>query len=351
MTEKYLHQLWEKKRFLDPDLKLIDGRSLKILHFGYYNRNNEGPDFSMAVIEIDGRTYYGPVELHVNSSDWYRHGHQNDSKYDKVILHVVYHWDKDVVQKDRSIPVLELKNHIDLLHYAKQAKGVLYDQLLPCSRFDFDIRTLDVMKEWAIQKRLSALRKMVQFDSQQSLQILVARSFGMGENGIEWEKLIKGEAFTENFVRFGLRPQNRMEIRRKQLMLLIDSLDLLVFGDQPYSTFNRLIRSINEKLKQEKCPGIGNVLKKNIFVNAILPYLYICKTLYLDQVLSIMKSIAPESNHYTRLWAGAGFSVRTLFDSQGLLWLYKWKCSEKKCLTCMIGRETIYNDSKNSLLF
>ena len=52
------------------------------------------------------------VEIHIKSSDWYVHNHENDKNYDNVILHVVWEHDTDVFRKDKTtIPTLELKSY------------------------------------------------------------------------------------------------------------------------------------------------------------------------------------------------------------------------------------------------
>lgn len=54
----------------------------------------------------------GNVELHVQSSDWFRHNHQTDKNYDNVVLHVV--WNNDIPVFDVSqqpIPTLSLKDY------------------------------------------------------------------------------------------------------------------------------------------------------------------------------------------------------------------------------------------------
>ena len=54
------------------------------------SRESYGPDFRDAVLETDGGDVVcGDVEIHTRASDWYGHGHANDSAYDRVVLHVV----------------------------------------------------------------------------------------------------------------------------------------------------------------------------------------------------------------------------------------------------------------------
>ena len=53
--------------------------------------------------------------MHVKSSDWFVHHHENDPNYDNVILHVVWNHDMEIYRKDNSvIPTLELKKYSDI---------------------------------------------------------------------------------------------------------------------------------------------------------------------------------------------------------------------------------------------
>ncbi|MDO6425158.1 DUF2851 family protein, partial [Saccharophagus degradans] len=70
-------------------------------------------DFSNALIEINNQKWAGNIEIHVKSSDWYAHKHQEDKNYQNVILHVVYDHDVEVFdQYSNPIPTLELKGLI-----------------------------------------------------------------------------------------------------------------------------------------------------------------------------------------------------------------------------------------------
>ena len=71
--------------------------------------NDQGPDFSSARIKINGQGMVPEIsELHVNSSDWLLHGHDEDDNYRYVILHVV--WTNNV--EANAIPLLELQPRV-----------------------------------------------------------------------------------------------------------------------------------------------------------------------------------------------------------------------------------------------
>mgnify|MGYP000235535560 CR=1 FL=1 len=74
---------------------------------------NTGPDFFNAKIEINKQIWAGNVEIHVKSSDWYKHQHEMDENYDSVILHVVWEHDIEIFRGNNDkIATLELKNFI-----------------------------------------------------------------------------------------------------------------------------------------------------------------------------------------------------------------------------------------------
>lgn len=98
MREEILHYIWENRLFENVTL---DDEPLEVLSVGQRNIG-DGPDFSLAVIRHGEMTWIGAVEMHVRSSDWFRHRHQEDPKYDNIILHLVLEKDCEEVTNSRK---------------------------------------------------------------------------------------------------------------------------------------------------------------------------------------------------------------------------------------------------------
>ena len=114
MKEDLLHFIWKFKKYPINGLVTTSGEAINVVSTGTHNHLS-GPDFFNAQLELNQQLWAGNVEIHIKSSDWYAHNHQEDSNYDNVILHVVWEDDLSVFRKDGSqIPTLALKEYIPL---------------------------------------------------------------------------------------------------------------------------------------------------------------------------------------------------------------------------------------------
>ncbi|SIR36647.1 DUF2851 family protein [Maribacter ulvicola] len=114
MKEDLLHFIWKYKKYPVNGLVSTSNEAIHVVSTGMHNHLS-GPDFFNAQVELNGQLWAGNVEIHVKSSDWYAHNHQEDDNYNNVILHVVWEDDVAVFRKDGSeIPTLSLKEYIPL---------------------------------------------------------------------------------------------------------------------------------------------------------------------------------------------------------------------------------------------
>ena len=109
MKEEFLHYIWKYRLFNNNSLIADTGDKIEVLNQGTHNFD-AGPDFFNAKIKINNTVWAGNVEVHINSSDWFKHHHQNNKAYDNIILQVVYKNDKQVHRKNGEIiPTIELQ--------------------------------------------------------------------------------------------------------------------------------------------------------------------------------------------------------------------------------------------------
>lgn len=131
--EELLHWIWKSRRFDYQNLITGNGQKVTIRNTGEPNKS-DGPDFLNAEIVIGSLTWHGDVEIHWNLSDWKAHHHHTDPNYDRVILHVIFERNDNVIYRsDHSpVPTLSLAPYITkpLQLFLKQ---YLRSPKLPCS--------------------------------------------------------------------------------------------------------------------------------------------------------------------------------------------------------------------------
>jgi len=133
VPEDVVHCIWYDRLFAENDLRTHDGRPIRILSPGWWNRS-EGPDFRGAQLEIAGRLRTGDVEVHLYHGAWRQHSHHLDERYDDVILEVVLESEppktKPVTSAGKTIPCLLLSNYMerDVRELADQLQAVEDDR-------------------------------------------------------------------------------------------------------------------------------------------------------------------------------------------------------------------------------
>lgn len=193
MTEDFLYYVWQYKLFSNSILQTTDKQEIVVKKTGLHNKN-EGPDFLNAHLEIDNQLWVGNVEMHVKSSDWYLHKHEEDVNYDAVILHVVWEYDVAIYMKNnKSLPTLELKNVVDK-NLLKNYNSLVYQKQnwIPCENQISSINDF-MLNNWLerlyferLEKKSLEIKELLQqssFDFEAVLFQLLSKNFGLKING------------------------------------------------------------------------------------------------------------------------------------------------------------------------
>lgn len=134
MKENLLQFIWQFQHFNKQNLKTTQGEKVEIIHQGNYN-SNQGPDFLLATVIINNIKLVGNVELHVLSSHWQKHKHNQSKHYDNVILHVVWQHDTEILLNNNYLPTIELQTLVAKVLLSKYETLMQQDIQLPCCNF------------------------------------------------------------------------------------------------------------------------------------------------------------------------------------------------------------------------
>jgi len=193
--EQLLHYTWKHKMLPLRALKTTDGREVEIIDPGLHNRN-AGPDFFNAKVKIDGTLWVGNVEIHDRASDWYQHGHHEDSHYDNVVLHVCEVIDREVTNSlGHYIPQLQLsvpeqiRCNYELLQ--------MTDQYPPCYQIIPSLSRLTVHSWMAalqterLERKTNDIRRRAERCGgswEDAYFVTLARNYGFGINSDSFEQ-------------------------------------------------------------------------------------------------------------------------------------------------------------------
>jgi hypothetical protein len=199
MTEDFLHYVWKYKAFNLSDLKTLEGEAIQVIKTGEHNQDS-GPDFFNARLKIGNTTWAGNIELHLKSSDWRKHLHNNNGDYNNLILHLVYENDEDIAHTGKPVATAELKNLIDKNLLNKYNQLVYAKQWIPCAN---QLNTVSsfTLNNWLERllierlerkaKTISSLLELNKNNLEETFYIHLARNFGMKVNSVPFELLAK----------------------------------------------------------------------------------------------------------------------------------------------------------------
>ena len=399
--EKLLHYVWKHKILPLKALYTTDGRDIEIIDPGTCN-TNQGPDFFNAKIKIGGTMWAGNIELHLKSSDWFRHGHDSDPSYNNTILHIAQMVDCEVTTEDGNNPPqlqLDIPAHL-YLNYQELCQTDDYPRchrIIPSipamkSHMWMDALLTERMKERAqkVQDRVDRLNG----DWEQATFVTLCRNFGFGLNGDTFERwammipmksvgkhrdnLFQVEAiflgmagliddaaqtkgtdmaekwkheFTFLSQKFRLpAPMKASEWKflrtRPKNFPHIRILQISELYHSGKAQMSALIEAKDIK-EMHTLLSVGGTSAKSrnlIIINTIVPLLYAYGIHRADEnlirkAIALLEELPAEDNYILRQWKACGLNVDTAADSQALIQLKREYCDRKDCLRCRFAYE------------
>ncbi|HZV70567.1 MAG TPA: DUF2851 family protein [Saprospiraceae bacterium] len=198
MQEQLLHFIWHRRLFSQGELKTTEDHPVEILQTGTPNRD-QGPDFLQSRIRIGDHIWAGHVEIHVRSSEWYMHKHDQDTHYNNVILHVVWTEDQPVfTMAGTRIPCIELAGRVDRALLDRYHHLMNNEEWVPCASSLSSVASitrtswLERLMSERLESKTDAICKILEQcgnDWEQAFFVVLARQLGAPANSDAMENL------------------------------------------------------------------------------------------------------------------------------------------------------------------
>ena len=399
--ERLLHYVWKHKILPLKPLTTVEGQTVEVIDPGLHN-HDQGPDFFNAKIRLDGTVWAGNVEVHLRSSDWYRHGHESDATYNSVILHVVGEVDAEVVtQEGKTLPQvrLDIPEHIRR-SYEELCRTEDYPR---CHRIISSIPSIKVrpwMDALLVERLKERSEKVAERaertggDWERATFVTLGRSFGFGLNGDAFERwamriplsaagkhrddlfqieaLFLGMAGLIDEVE-GLRSSQEVLLLRQEYAFLKHKFSL---GDAMERADWRFLRtrpsnfpsarilqiaelyhsgraqmssllgaqSVEELQTCLAVKGMTAASRRLLIINTVVPLLFAygrhtSNDDICQRAIRLLETLPAENNYILRQWQECGLKVSTAADSQALIQLKRQYCDRTDCLRCRFGYE------------
>jgi len=183
------------KQLLNKQFYTEQGEQLSIVYLGKREGNN-GPDFQGALINNRyGQILKGDIEVHIYASDWYHHGHQHNSVYNNVILHIVaqQHPNNITRTKDgRSIALLCLPCELYIQPYLMQHFHLPCYQINHRKENHFLHKLLNIAGEQRFRQKALAFQSQMLFEKPSNVLFRgLLRALGYSKNMSPFEELAR----------------------------------------------------------------------------------------------------------------------------------------------------------------
>ena len=399
--ERLLHYVWKHKILPLKPLTTEDGQTVEVIDPGLHN-HNQGPDFFNAKIRLGGTVWAGNVEVHLRSSDWYRHSHNSDPAYNSVILHVVGEIDGEVRTQDgKALPQVRLDIPESIrLRYEELCRTEDYPR---CHRI---IPSVPAMKahQWMdalIVERLKERSELVAEraertggDWERATFVTLSRSFGFGLNGDAFERWAmriplsaagkhRDDLFQIEALFLGMagliaevqavRSSQEVKLLQQEFDFLkhkfslgdtmeradwrflrtrpknFPSMRILQIAELYHSGRAQMSRLMEAKSVEElqEClaiKGMTAASRRLLIINTVVPLLFAYGRHISDEdicqrAIRLLEALPAENNYILRQWKECGLEVSTAADSQALIQLKRQYCDRTDCLRCRFGYE------------
>jgi len=198
MTEEFLQYIWKNALYYPSSLTTDNKEEVTVLSPGDINFN-AGPDFLNARLRIGDTIWAGNIEIHINSSDWIKHQHQNNKAYNNVILQVVYQNDvKANLQNGSQVPTVEVKFEKRL--YENYQNLINGNNWIPCQekiknldsfQMNHILRILTVERLKEKSDEIAQTLRFTKNDWSETFYIHLAKNFGFKINAVPFEMLAR----------------------------------------------------------------------------------------------------------------------------------------------------------------
>ena len=222
ITERLVSRIWQHK--LVTELVTDNGEQLRLIHPGS-SSSTSGCDFQDAVFAIGDKVITGNIEVHTKSSQWQRHGHHRDPKYNDIALHIVWWHDSQTptrLHNGKTVPTIclgsffsstldELNTRINLSHNPQYYchKVGRYSNTESLNKL-----LTAVGEERFVAKTGSFLKALNEEAAGQVLYRGIARALGYAQNATPCEEL--ANRLPLNFLENG---ESNADLARRALLL------------------------------------------------------------------------------------------------------------------------------------